>query len=74
MTKFGCQAKFIAMAGFQAGPTFPIIPTFPYFFVLLLFLFFSENALLYLLFSPKMFEVIKNCTFFSLLASLPRSF
>ena len=32
------------------------VPTFPY--------FFSEIALLSLLFSPKMFEVTKNCNFF----------
>ena len=37
-------------------PTFFCVPTFPY--------FFSENALLSLLFSPKMFEVTKNCNFF----------
>ena len=49
--------------GFQAGPTFPTIPTFPYFFLCSYFSlpFFSENALL---FSPKMFEVTKNCNFF----------
>ena len=27
---------FVGPAGFQAGPTFPIFPTFPYFFDLLL--------------------------------------
>ena len=55
----------IANAGFQAGPTFPAIPTFPYFFLCSYFsLLFSENALLSLLFSPKMFEVTKNCNFF----------
>ena len=26
----------VIIAGFQAGPTFPIFPTFPYFFDLLL--------------------------------------
>ena len=46
-------------AGFQVGPTFP------YFFLCSYFsLLFSENALLSLLFSPKMFEVTKNCNFF----------
>ena len=55
----------IANADFQAGPTFPAIPTFPYFFLCSYFsLFFSEKALLSLLFSPKMFEVTKNCNFF----------
>ena len=37
-------------------------------------LLFSENTLLSLLFSQKMFEVTKNCNFFSSLASLARSF
>ena len=48
------------------GPTFPTIPTFLYFFFLCSYfsLLFSENALLSLLFSPKMFEVTKNCNFF----------
>ena len=37
------------------GPTFPIFPTFPYFFdLLLLFPTFHENALLSLLFHSKM--------------------
>ena len=55
----------IRLAGFQAGPTFPTIPTFPYFFLCSYFsLIFSENALLSLLFNPKMFEVTKNCNFF----------
>ena len=48
--------------GFQVGPTFPTIPYF--FCVFLLSLLFSENALLSLLFSPKLFEVTKNCNFF----------
>ena len=54
------------LPGFQAGPTFPTIPTFPCFFFLCSYfsLLFSENALLSLLFSPKMFEVTKNCNFF----------
>ena len=57
---------WIPLSGFQVGPTFPTIPTFV--FVLLLFpTFFSENALLSLLFSPKMFEVTKYCN------SFPRS-
>ena len=51
--------------GFQAGPTLPTIPTFHNFFLCSYFsLLFSENALLSLLFSPKMFEVTKNCNFF----------
>ena len=55
----------ISLAGFQAGPTFLAIPTFPYFFLCSYFsLLFSENVLLSLLFSPKMFEVTKNCIFF----------
>ena len=58
--------------GLQVGPTFP---TFPYFFWCSYFsLLFSENALLSLLFSPKMFEVIKNCIFIPSLAwSLKKS-
>ena len=62
-------------ADFQAGPTFPTIPTFPYFiFVFLFSLLFSENTLLTLLFSQKIFEVTKNCNLFSSLASLAWSF
>ena len=45
-----------------------------FFFVSLLFpTFFSENALLYLLFSPKMFEVTKNCNFFPTLSEFQKS-
>ena len=59
------EALLLAYAGFQAGPTFRTIPTFPYLFcVPTLPCFFSEIALLSLLFSPKMFEVTKNCNFF----------
>ena len=49
------------LTGFQAGPTFPIFPTFPYFFdLLLLFPLFHENALLSLLFHSKMSFTRKN--------------
>ena len=54
--------SFVVYVGFQAGPTFPTIPTF--FLCSYFSLLFSENALLSLLFSPKMFEVTKNCNFF----------
>ena len=40
------------------GPTFPIFPSFPYFFDLLLL--FHENALLSLLFHSKMSFTRKN--------------
>ena len=56
------EGKLSVSAGFQVGPTFPSIP---YFFSYSYFsLLFSEHALLSLLFSPKMFEVTKNCDFF----------
>ena len=48
------------------GPTFPIFPTFPYFFdLLLLFPTFHENALLSLLFHSKMSFMGKNPEIFS---------
>ena len=59
------MTNLLTVAGFQAGPTFLTYPIFPYFFMCsYLCLLFSENALLSLLFSPKMFEVTKNCNFF----------
>ena len=43
------------------GPDFPIFPTFPYFFdLLLLFPTFHENALLSILFQSKMSFTHKN--------------
>ena len=36
----------------------------PYFLCSYFFLLFSESTLISLLFSPKMFEVTKNCNFF----------
>ena len=44
------------------GPTFPIFPTFPYFFDLLLL--FHENTLLSLLFHSKMSLSRKNSEIF----------
>ena len=55
---------YIYISGFQVGPT---IPTFPYFFFFVCSYFslpFYENALLSLLFSPKILEVTKNSIFF----------
>ena len=51
---------------FKWGPTFPTIPTFSYFcFDAPTFpYYFLENALLSLLFSPKMFELPKIVIFF----------
>ena len=50
VTVIKCPAASI-FAGFQTGIAFPIFPTFPYFFDLLLL--FHENALLSLLFHSK---------------------
>ena len=49
---------------FKQALLFLLFPTFPYFF--LCSYFFSENALLCLLFSPKMFEVTKILNIFVL--------
>ena len=55
-----CKCLFLNRL--SSGP----FPTFFFFLVLLLFptFFFSENALLSLLFHPKIFEVTKICKFF----------
>ena len=60
-----CKAM-VGTPGFQVGPTFPFFPTFliySYFSLL-----FPENALLSILFHPKMSFTIKNPEIF------PRSF
>ena len=57
LSPFHHNMTLLKDADFQAGPTFPTIPTF---FVTHCSLLFSKNVLLSLLFSPKMFEVTKN--------------
>ena len=61
-TKSDSDVCFVYKNNFQVGPTFPIFPTFPYFFLICSYfsLLFHENALLSLLFHPKMSFTRKN--------------
>ena len=64
------EAIVVSIHRLSSGPYFSYYsllfffcaPSFPY--------FFSENALLSLLFSPKMFEVTENCNFFHVVFAL----
>ena len=52
------------LQAFKQALLFLLFLLFPTFLCSDFSLFFSENALLSLLFSPKIFEVTKNCNFF----------
>ena len=57
--------EIFSMQAFKRALLFLLFLLFPTFFLCSYFsLLFSENALLSLLFSPKVFEVTKNCNFF----------